>query len=397
MEVDRGGDILPMSPTTPLRSAGTRPTDVPRAPHLPAVPVLVVSDDEVLLAALLRLAAAADVTPVVARDPITALRTWSRAPVVLVGEDQAAAMADVAPGSRPRTFVVAHGRAPDELFRTTLRLGAEQVVELPGSDGWLVEQLADLTERLPGRARVIGVIGGSGGSGATTLACALGQWAARAAPAAVIDCDPQGPGLDRMLGVERHEGFRWDALCQTTGRLSARALREALPRQGGLGVLSWYVDGRVQSLQAFAAREALSAARRGHGVVVVDLPRSPDPLVDELAARCDDLLVVTLASVVGVAGAARMRARFADHAGAAVVLRGEAFGADEVQRAVRLPVRVQMRDQRGLDEAIDLGLGPLRSSRGPLARAVARILGDDAPDGAPAGELTAPEGRGAAA
>lgn len=363
------GENLGMSRNTPLRPAGSRPADVP---------VLVVSADESLLAELLPLAAAADVTPTVARDAVSALRTWSRAPAVLVGADLAADLAVLTPESRPGCFVVTRGHAPHELFRTTLHLGAEQVIELPGSSGWLVELLADLTERLPGRARVIGVIGGTGGAGATTLACALGQWAARSAPAVVIDCDPQGPGLDRMLGVERSEGFRWDALCQTTGRLSARALREALPRRGSLGVLSWYVDGRVQSLQAFAVREALSAARRGHAVVVVDLPRSPDPLIDEVAARCDDLLVATVTSVVGVAGAARMRARFADHPGAAVVLRGEAFSAEEVQRTVRMPVRAQMRDQRGLAEAVDLGLGPLRSARGPLARAAARILGDGA-------------------
>ncbi len=345
-------------------------------PPPPSAPVLVVTADEALLAALLPLAAAADVTPTVARDPLTALRSWARAPVVLVGADLADEMLRYTPEPHPRSYVVTHLPAPHELFRTTLRLGAEQVVELPVSSGWLVELLADLTERQPGRGRVVGVIGGTGGAGATTFACALGQWAARSAPAVVIDCDPQGPGLDRMLGVERREGFRWDALCQTTGRLSARALREALPRSGRLGVLSWYVDGRVQSLQAFAAREALSAARRGHAVVVADLPRSPDPLVDEIAARCDLLLVMTVASVVGVAGAARMRARFAEHADVGVVLRGEAFGPEEVQRATGLPVVAQMRDQRGLAEAVDLGLGPLRTSRGPLARAVAQVLGE---------------------
>lgn len=382
------GENLDMSRNTPLRSADPRPADVP---------VLVVTADEALLAELLPLAAAADVTPTVARDPVAALRTWSRAPVVLVGADLAAELAELTPESRAGCFVVTRERAPHELFRTTLRLGAEQVIELPGSAGWLVELLADLTERLPGRARVIGVIGGTGGAGATTLACALGQWAARSAPAVVIDCDPQGPGLDRILGVERSDGFRWDALCQTTGRLSARALREALPRRGALGVLSWYVDGRVQSLQAFAVREAISAARRGHAVVVVDLPRSPDPLVDEVAARCDELLVATVASVVGVAGAARMRARFADHPGAAVVLRGEAFGAEEVQRTVRMPVRAQMRDQRGLAEAVDLGLGPLRSGRGPLARAAARILGDGAFGGTDAVAAVEPRRPGAAA
>ncbi|MDQ6525162.1 septum site determining protein [Nocardioides sp. LHD-245] len=362
------GDNLVMNRNRSSRSPHARPADVP--------PLVVTADDE-LLAELLPLAAAADVAPTIARDPRTALVTWARAPVVLVGADLAAAMAQVAPGPRPRSYVVSGPRPPDRLFRTALDLGAENVIELSGSTDWLVELLADLTEHHPDRARVVGVIGGTGGAGATTFACALGQWAARSGDAVVIDCDPQGPGLDRMLGLERREGFRWDALCQTTGRLSARSLREALPRRGRLGVLSWYVDGRAQTLQAFAVREALSAARRGHRVVVVDLPRSPDPLVDEVAARCDQLLVVTVGSVVGVAGAARMRARFADHADPGVILRGESFTAEEVARTVGLPVRAQMRDQRGLAEAVDLGFGPLRAVRGPLARAAARVL--DAP------------------
>ncbi len=336
-----------------------------------------VTADDALLAELLPLAAAADVTPIVARDPVTALIGWSRAALVLVGADLADAVARTAPETRARTWVVCRTSPPHQLFRTALQLGAEQVVELATSADWLVELLADLTEQQPGRGRVIGVIGGTGGAGATTLACALGQWAARTGPAVVVDCDPQGPGLDRMLGMERHDGFRWDALCQTTGRLSARALREALPRRDSLGVLSWYVDGRVQSLQAFAVREALSAARRGHDLVVVDLPRSPDPLVDEIAARCDELVVATVATVVGIAGAARMRGRFAGHARPSVVVRGEAFSRAEVARAVGLPVVAQMRDQRGLDEAVDLGLGPLRSEHGPLARAVERILSAD--------------------
>jgi hypothetical protein len=33
-----------------------------------------------------------------------------------------------------------------------------------------------------------------------------------------------------------------------------------------------------------------------------------------------------------------------------------------------------MNDQRGLAESIDLGLGPVRSARGPLGRAAASVL-----------------------
>jgi secretion/DNA translocation related CpaE-like protein len=347
-----------------------------RPPSTPAP--LLVTADEALLAELMQLAAAADVTPTVARDPFDALLSWARAPVVLVGVDLAAALAQVGPESRPQVHVVGRGSPPDRAYQLALELGARQVVDVAVSSGWLVELLSDLTEDAPDRGEVIGLIGGTGGAGATTFACALGQWARRSGETVVIDCDPQGPGLDRVLGMEMTEGFRWDALCSTTGRISARALREALPRRDGLGVLSWYVDATPQTLQAFAVREALSAARRGHRTVVVDLPRTPDRLIDEIAARCDRLLVMTMADVVGVAGAARMRARFAEHPDVGLVLRGEGLSAEEVARAVRLPVVTQMRSQRGVAESIDLGLGPLRSLRGPLARACADVLGGGA-------------------
>lgn len=350
-----------------------RVTGGPRSDRAAPPPLLITADDD-LLSAVLPLAAAADVTPAVASDAAAALACWRQAPVVLVGTDLAGAVAEIGPLRRAHVYVIGNGRQPDDIFRLALRLGARQVVELPISDGWLVELLTDLTEERSGLGRVIGVIGGTGGAGATTFACALGQRAAQLGETAIIDCDPQGPGLDRMLGMERREGFRWDALCSTTGRLSARALREALPRTGKLGVLSWYVGAEPQTLQAFAVREALSAARRGHDTVIVDLPRTPDPLIDEIVARCDRLVVATAGSVIGVAGAARMRARFGEHPDTGLLLRGEALSESEVAAAVRLPVFAQMRDQRGIDESVDLGLGPLRSRRGPLARAVDAVL-----------------------
>ena len=96
--------------------------------------------------------------------------------------------------------------------------------------------------------------------------------------------------------MEGEHGVRWDELCQTTGRLSARSLREALPRAGARGA---DLGGRRPpgSLQAFAVREALSAAQRGHDTVVVDLPRSRDPVLDEVVSRCDRVLVVVLPTV----------------------------------------------------------------------------------------------------
>ncbi len=336
-------------------------------------PPLFVTADPNLLDELLRLAAAAGVTPEVAPDPAIALRSWNAAPLVLVGADQATAMARIDPDHRERVHIVALGTVADEVFRTAVAIGARAVDELPLSETWLVETLTDLGDTGARRGLVIGVVGGSGGAGATTLACAIGQVAARSGEAVVIDCDPLGPGVDRVLGLETQEGFRWDALCQTTGRLSARSLREALPRRGPLGVLSWYA-GASGSLQAFAVREALSAARRGHDVVVVDLPRTTDALVDEVASRCDLLLVVVVPTVAGVASATRLCARFHDHRGLRLVVRGDGLEPREIGRVTGVGVVTAMPDQRRLAEAIDLGLGPVRSPRGPLGRASLEVL-----------------------
>jgi secretion/DNA translocation related CpaE-like protein len=335
---------------------------------------LFVTADETLLEELLRLAAAAGTTPEVAADVPAALRAWLKAPLVLVGEDLATSMARAAPTRRDAVFVVLTAPVPDRVFQVALALGAESVAELPRSEGWLVERLTDVVDSGPARGLTIGVLGGSGGSGATTFACALGQVAGRAGPSVVIDADPLGPGLDRMLGLDLVDGVRWDALGHTTGRLSGRALRDSLPRRDGVAALTWYPGADPRRLQAFAAREALSAARRGHDTVVVDLPRAHDPLVDEIASRCDQVLVTVVATLAGVAAAMRTCGRFADRGALRLVVRGSGMDDDALTRVVGAPVLDRMGDQRGLAESIDLGLGPVRSRRGPLGRTALRVL-----------------------
>jgi secretion/DNA translocation related CpaE-like protein len=332
-----------------------------------------VTDDEALLDELLRLAAAAGVTPDVARDGVGGLRGWSAASLVLVGADQARAMARTSPPRREKVHVVAWGQVPDDLFRVAIAVGAESVTALPGSEAWLVEELTDLGDQRTGRGLTVGVVGGSGGVGATTFACALGQVAARSGQTVVIDLDPLGPGIDRVLGLEARDGVRWDELGQTTGRLSARSLRQALPRSADLGVLTWNA-GPHGTLQAFAVREALSAAQRGHDTVVLDLPRHRDALLEEVVARCDKVLVVTAPTVAGVASAARVCAGFSHPGLLGLVVRGSGADPRDVARVVGAPVVAEMSDQRGLAESIDLGLGPVRSRRGPLGRTVLQVL-----------------------
>lgn len=334
---------------------------------------LLVTRDQTLIDAVMRLAAAAGTTPRVEASATGALEPWSRARLVLVGLDMADEVARVRPQRRAGVYVVASGPVPDLAFRTALDLGAEGLLEAARAEEWLVERLADLDTGVAGR--LVGVVGGSGGAGASTFACALARVAAHDAPSLLVDADPLGPGLDRILGTEDVTGVRWHELEQPTGRLGGAALRDAVPRRDGLGVLTWY-PGPQGSLQAFALREVLSAGLRGHELVVVDLPRRGDPLTAEVASRCDLLVVVARPTVVGVAAAARVLAGMGSPARSGVVVRGTGVDEREVGAAVGARVLATMGDHRGLAEAVDLGLGPLRSRRGPLHRA-ARVVLDE--------------------
>ena len=334
---------------------------------------LVLTRDSSLREELGRLAAAAGVDPAVAADPVAALAAWGAAALVLVGSDLVAEAAAARPPRRPGVHVVGWSGVADPVFRAAVALGAESVAELPRAEGWLVEALTDVGEA-SARGRTVGVLGGTGGAGATTLACALGQVGAEAGPTLVIDTDPWGPGLDRIVGMEVDDGIRWDALQQTTGRLGSRSLREAVPRRGDLGVLSW-ATGPPTTLQPVAVREVLSAARRGHDLVVLDLARHAGDLVHELATRCDHLVVVAPATVPGTAATVRVLARLAALGCSPVLaVRRGAVSVREVELATGVPVLVEVPTQRGLDEAVDLGLGPVRSRRAPLARAAREVL-----------------------
>ena len=200
---------------------------------------LLVTRDDALLADVLRLAAAAGTTLDVAHDAVSALRGWASASLVLVGADLAPTLAEQRPPRRDQVHLVAAGTVGDPLFRWALALGAVDVVELPAADTWVVELLTDVADGTNRLALTVGVVAGSGGVGATTFAGALALTAAARRPAVLVDLDPLGPGVDRVVGRDADPddpGVRWDGLAGSHGRLGSRSLRDALPTIDGLAV-----------------------------------------------------------------------------------------------------------------------------------------------------------------
>lgn len=348
---------------------------------------LILTTDPYLLDDLLRLTTAAGVEAEVAGDPGAVRRSWTSAPLVLVGSETADEV--VRRGLPRRAGTVLVGRDPDdaEVWQRAMGVGAEQVAILPDGETWLFERIADAADGSRSAGRTVCVIGGKGGAGASTLAAALALAGLRRHwETTLIDGDPLGGGLDLLLGEEQADGFRWPDLAEASGRVTSAALRRVLPRYatagtGSLSILSWdRAHGRESVLRVppEAMRAALAAGRRGSDLVVVDLPRQHPDLSSEPALTAGGpVLLVVPAEVRAVAAAQRMVAALADHTSdLRVVVRGPSPGRippETVAGTLGLPLVGSLRPEP--HRAIDQERGaPPGVARGPLSRLCDRFL-----------------------
>ena len=226
-------------------------------------------------------------TPEVAAAPAAALRALGRR---AAGAGRRRPRAPSWPSSRPArragVHVVAWGAGADEPVPRRAAVGAERVVELPGAAGLAWPSCSPTSARPGAREGVlVGVVGGSGGAGATTFACALGQVAAARGRRWSSTSTRSGPGSTGCSALDGRRRGPVGRAGRTTGRLSARSLREALPRRDGLGVLSWPPGSAGGAAGVRRPRGALGRPGAATTPVVVDLPRAADPLVDEVGGR----------------------------------------------------------------------------------------------------------------
>lgn len=341
------------------------------------LPLLVTADawirDEVL-----RLAAAAGVRVQTATEPATVRLDWQSAPLVLVGADLARTCARAGLPLRRAVAVVCRDSPPQALWPAAIGCGADRVVALPEGEPTLVDLLADSAEPNPEPSRVLAVVAGRGGAGATVLAAALAVTAARAGHQPLLaDLDPDGGGIDLALGAEDAPGLRWNDLAATSGRVSTLALREALPHAYGTVLLSFGRD-RVVEPSGDAVRSVVGAGRRMGGLVVLDLPRHATPARSAALELTDTLLLVVPAEVRAVAAAGRVAAGLPGSTDVRVVVRRCGTGgiaAADVAETLRLPLAGELRTEPGLATALERGDPPARRARGPLAALCVQLLG----------------------
>jgi secretion/DNA translocation related CpaE-like protein len=260
---------------------------------------------------------------------------------------------------------------------------------LPVAEKWLVERLGRAQGERKGGGRVMAVVGGRGGAGASVLAAGLCVTAARSGlRTLLVDGDPLGGGADLLFGWEQEHGLRWPQLAEAGGRLDAQSLVAALPSRGDLVVLSCDraesakdrpADGApAPSLPVEVMRAALDAGRSGRDLVVVDLPRRFDEAAECALRSADRALLVVPAELRAAAAAAKVAgATLAHRYELSVVVRGPAPGrlnASEIAGALGLPLAGRLRSEPRIAGAIERGEPPAANAKGPLAVFCRRLI-----------------------
>jgi secretion/DNA translocation related CpaE-like protein len=371
-------------PPSPQHSAGPPPS---------GVRPLVLTADSDLLDDVLRASAAASVPVEVVPDPGAARRAWADAPLVLVGDDAATAVAQV--GLPRRTGVVLVGREPPDpdIWQRGLQVGAEDVVFVPEADEWLANRLADAAEGDTRGGALVCVVGGRGGAGASTLAAGLAVSGTRLGLSCLlVDADPLGGGLDLVLGYENTDGLRWPQLAESRGRISPAALHQALPtgpsRRGSrlpsLGAVPLPLIScdrtDLTELPADGMTAILEAGLRSVDLVVVDLPRCRSAAGEVALARSTVTLVVVPAEVRATAAAGRVAELVAASAAdVRLVVRGSGSSSlrgEVIAESLGLPLAGQMSPDPDIGADLDRGLPPARTGRGPLAEICQHLIGE---------------------
>ncbi|OMH34429.1 hypothetical protein BGP79_04840 [Tersicoccus sp. Bi-70] len=240
------------------------------------------------------------------------------APVVLLGSDVALAgmlsADDAVARSRDRpwrgtTIIVGLAGEGAALWEAAGHWDADRVAVVPDASAWLVDVLADDAVDTRPRARglaqditaeggsVVGVIGGCGGVGATSLCIAVAEAARRTGvEALLVDANAWGGGMDEMLDAAEEPGVRWTELREAVGRIAGDQLKEAVPQAHGLPLLT----GTVDTVPAHALAAVMTAAREAYAVTVVDVGRDRAAL-HEWVRLVDRVILVLPARAVGSA------------------------------------------------------------------------------------------------
>lgn len=221
---------------------------------------------------------------------------------------------------------------------------------------------------------VLGVVGASGGLGASTLVCALARrWSDRGGLSVGVDADLFAGHLDVTACLEHVPGLRWADLAQARGGLDGARLVRQLPREEGPPVLGGAAAGPVESLLS----SALGGLAQAVGLVAVDVGRS-EPALQAVLPRCDAVVILAGLTVRQLADADVVIGRVLQRCPDGWLVTRGTRARDELSDAVAAHVDLPLAAHWAADPHVvrdaERGSAPAAHGRSRLAALADRVL-----------------------
>lgn len=237
---------------------------------------------------------------------------------------------------------------------------------------------------------VVGVLGASGGLGASSLAGAVALLSARTGTQTLlVDLTPCGGRLDQLVGLIHEPGARWPA----TERAVLALRAEELPARGDLRVLSHggadvgrrgggkegaALSDRLLPPLGPLALETVARLARGQGSTVLDLPRADHPAAPLWWDLCDHVVLLAGAGPTQVCAALGTRSASRLPGALGLVARpapGCGLDPQDVAALLGLPLLGCLGDDPAVPRAL-VEQVPVGTFAGPLRQAAATVLAE---------------------
>lgn len=267
--------------------------------------------------------------------------------------------------------LITTGKPGTEIWQRAVATGAKYVAFLPDAREWLIQNLIPQTNR---NAKVIGVIGASGGIGASLLASLIATDYAESKHSVLLtELSKTSGGLDVLWGIEENRGLRWSDLAGNNRLFFNQDFLRALPSSNGVAILS--TDAKNLNVE-FEITNKIEQMQKCVDVLIIDLAKPENPDFTKAIEICDEVIFMVGSTIRSVSAANQLKLIYPKLLKSKLVVRnlaGTSLAALNIAKTLDLTLVGEITSDLKIVEQLEQGISPAQISTSSISKTIADI------------------------